>query len=134
LDPRKDVIASKISGDVQDGGKVVFVRDRWELRPGDLVRVDLAGAETREGFYVPEDAIQSDGGRNYVSVVKEAENATQQVQFVPIYARETVGQLQRIESVDEADLQVGMKVIVAGSHYVVEEESVRTIDEVQASP
>jgi len=133
LDPSRDVIASRISGEV-DGGKMVLVRDRWVLRPGDVVRVDLEGAEVGEGFYVPEDAIQSDGERNYVAAVEEAENDTQQVQFVSVNAREAVGRLQRIEAINEGDLQRGMKVIVAGAHYVAEGESVRAVNEVRASP
>ena len=134
LDPSKDVIASRVSGDVQNDGKIVLVRDRWTLRPGDVVRVDLKGAETREGFYVPEDAIQSDGQQNYVAIAEEAASGTQQVQFVPVVPQETVGRLQRIESVNDGGLQTGMKVIVAGAHYVAEGESVRTVDEVKASP
>jgi multidrug efflux pump subunit AcrA (membrane-fusion protein) len=119
---------------VQNDGKIVLVRDRWTLRPGDVVRVDLKGAETREGFYVPEDAIQSDGQQNYVAIAEEAASGTQQVQFVPVVPQETVGRLQRIESVNDGGLQTGMKVIVAGAHYVAEGESVRTVDEVKASP
>jgi multidrug efflux pump subunit AcrA (membrane-fusion protein) len=134
LDPSKDVLAGKISGDLKDGGTVVLVRDRWAVRPGDVVRVDLKGTQPQEGFYVPEDSIQSDGGRNYVAVVQEASDDTQQVQFVSVQPRETVGRLQRIEAVSEGGLQAGMKVIVAGAHYVADGESVRTVDEVQASP
>ena len=134
LDPSQDVIASKVSGDVQDGGKVVLVRDRWTLRPGDVVRVDLKGEESREGYYVPEDAIQSDGRQNYVAVAKDSEGGAQQVEFVPIAVGETVGQLQRIEAIGNGDLQEGTKVIVAGAHYVTKGESVRAVDEVQATP
>jgi multidrug efflux pump subunit AcrA (membrane-fusion protein) len=134
LEPDRDVIASKISGDVQDGGTVVLVRQRWAVRPGDVVRVDLKGAEPPEGLYVPEDAIQSDGQQNYVAVVQEAADGTEKVQFVAVYPRETVGRLQRIEAVADGGLQAGMKVIVAGAHYVRDGESVRTVDEVQASP
>jgi multidrug efflux pump subunit AcrA (membrane-fusion protein) len=134
LDPSKDVIASEISGDVQDGGQIVLVRDRWALRPGDVVRVDLKGKQPQEGLYVPEDAIQSDGERNYVAAVQEAADGTEKVQFVPVSPCETVGRLQRVEAVSDGGLQAGMKVIVAGAHYVADGESVRTIDEVQATP
>ena len=44
------------------------------------------------------------------------------------------GSAMRIESITEGGLQVGMRVIVAGAHYVAEGESVQTVDEVQASP
>ena len=134
LDPSEDVIASRITGDVTDGGKIVLVRDRWAVRPGDVVRVDLKGAETQEGFYVPEDAIQSDGGQTYVAVVRESAGDTQQVEFVPVEPLESVGRLQRIEAIAQGDLEAGVKVIVAGAHYVVEGEKVQTVDEVKATP
>ena len=106
----------------------------WALRPGDVVRVNLKGQEPQEGFYVPEDAIQSDSERTYVAAVKSTEEDTQQVEFVPVYPRDTVGQLQRIEAVEEGGLQDEMKVIVAGAHYVAEGETVQTVDEVKAEP
>ena len=67
------------------------------LRPGDVVRVDLDGREIPEGFYVPEDAIQSDARQTYVAVAGESSGDTQQVEFVPVNAQETVGRLQRID-------------------------------------
>ncbi len=133
LNPSTDVIASNITGDVTDGGQILLVRERWAVRPGDVVRVDLRRAETQEGFFVPEDAIQSDGNRNYVAVLQDAGDA-EKVQFVTIQLQETVGRLQRIEAANVGDLQPGTKVIVAGSHYVAEGESVRSVEEVQADP
>jgi hypothetical protein len=99
-----------------------------------VVRVDLKGEEIREGYYVPENTIQSDGRQNYVAVAKDTEGGAQQVEFVPIAVGETVGQLQRIEAIGDGDLQEGTKVIVAGAHYVTKGESVRAVDEVQATP
>ncbi len=134
LKPEEDVIVGDISGAVEDGGKIVLVRDRWLGRPGDVVRVGLKGEKTPAGYYVPEDAIQWDGRQNYVVVAIDAEDGAQQVEFVPIAVGETVGQLQRIEAIGDGDLQEGTKVIVAGAHYVTKGESVRAVDEIQATP
>ncbi len=134
LDPMKDVVASRIVGDVEDGGRMVLVRDRWALRPGDVVRVDLRGADAQEGFYVPEDAIQSDGTRSYVAVAGEESQGSSKVKFVTVNPLETVGQLQRIEATEEGALKDGSKVIVDGAHYVAEGDLVRPVKESTLTP
>jgi multidrug efflux pump subunit AcrA (membrane-fusion protein) len=129
LNPDTDVIVGDISGDVDDDGKVVLVRQRWLGRPGDVVRVGLKGKETPEGFYVSEDAIQFDGTEYHVAVAERAPDGTEQVAFVSVTPHETVGSLRRIEG----ELEAGMNVIVEGAHYVTDGESVRTIAQVLTS-
>ena len=133
LDPATDVIAGDITGEVKDGGKIVLVRERWLGRPGDVVRVALKGKETPAGFYVPQAAIQFDGQKHFVAVAEPGEDAYQVV-HVPVTPAETVGQLQRIVADGDAVLQVGMKVIVDGAHYVTPQNKVNPVDEIEVQP
>ena len=50
-------------------GHVYLVRDRWNLRPGDVVQVELAGADMAEGFYVPMNAVSQQQNGAFVYVV-----------------------------------------------------------------
>jgi hypothetical protein len=130
LDPKQDVIVAGVTGDVADGGQVILARQRWALRPGDVVRVGLKGEETPEGYYVPSDAIQFDGNSHYVVVAKGSQDGTQQVSFLPVTPGETVGSLQRIDG----ELEAGTKVIVEGAHYVQVGEQVNPVEEVEVQP
>ena len=126
LDPRQAVIIGGIIGDLEEGGQVVLSRQRWALRPGDVVRVGLRGEETPSGFYVPENAIQYDGNQYRIAVATDTQNGTQQVEFVSVSPGETAGSLRRIDG----ELKAGMQVIVEGAHYVSEGDLVRTVQEV----
>jgi multidrug efflux pump subunit AcrA (membrane-fusion protein) len=132
LDPATDVIAGDIKGELEDGGKIVLVRQRWHLRPGDVVRVGLKGEEVPAGYYVPSDAIQFDGQNHYVSVAQASGDGHETVR-VTIEPGQTVGTLQRIESADDG-LQNGMKVILKGAHYVQVGDQVNPIEEVEVQP
>lgn len=127
LKPEQDVLVGGISGEVEDGGKIVLIRERWLGRPGDVVQVGLKGEVAPAGFYVPEDAIQFDESGYRVAVAKDSGDGTEQVSMVPVTPSETVSSLRRIEG----DLEPGMKVIIEGAHYVTAGESVRTVSEEQ---
>jgi multidrug efflux pump subunit AcrA (membrane-fusion protein) len=129
LDPATDVIVGDITGQVEDGGNIVLVRERWQLRPGDIVRVGLKGEETAEGYYVPSDAIQFDGQNHYVCVAQASGSAHQTVR-VTIEPGQTVGKLQRIDGA----LEAGLKVIVEGAHYLQVGEKVNPIEEMGVQP
>ncbi len=133
LDPQQDVFVGGVTGEVADGGQVILSRERWALRPGEVVRVALAGEETPAGFYVPARAIQSDGTMHYVMVANPSGD-THQASRVEVNVGETIGQIQRIEAAGEAQLQDGTLVIVEGAHYVAEGEVVRPVEEVSATP
>ena len=120
------------AGTVEDGGKIVLVRERWLGRPGDVVRVGLRGEVTPPGYYVPSDAIQFDGQNHYVSVAQASGDGHETVR-VAIEPGQTVGKLQRIQSADDG-LQDGMKVILNGAHYVEVGEQVNPVEEVEVQP
>lgn len=133
LDPERDVIVGGVSGALEDGGQVILSRERWALRPGEVVQVGLPGEETPAGFYVPARAIQSDGTTHYVMVASPSGDA-HQASRVEVSLGETVGQIQRIEALREDELKEGTLVIVEGAHYVAEAEVVRAVEEVPAAP
>jgi len=74
LDPAKDLLASRLPPETQEGDSIFLSRKRWLLRPGELVRVDLRSGQLAEGFYVPAQAILKDGPNHYVFAVSEQEN------------------------------------------------------------
>ena len=127
------MILGGVTDDVTDGSQVLLSRERWALRPGEVVRVGLAGEETPAGFYVPARAIQSDGSGHYLMIANPS-GAAHQASRVDVNVGETIGRIQRIEPVDEGRLQDGALVIVEGAHYVVEGDDVRPVDEVAAAP
>ena len=133
LDPQEDVIVGGVTGEVADGSQVILARERWALRPGEVVRVGLAGEETPAGFYVPARAIQSDGATHYVMVANPSGD-THRASRVEVNVAESIGQIQRIEAAGEAQLQDGIRVIVEGAHYVAEGEVVRPVEEVSTTP
>jgi len=133
LDPKQDVIVSGVTGELEDGGKVVLVRQRWSLRPGDVVRVALKGEVTPSGFYVPQEAIQFDGQKHFVAVAEPAGDS-HQVVHISVTPAETVGRLQRIDAANDGELREGMNVIVGGAHYVVPQDNVNPVDEVEVQP
>lgn len=133
LDPQQDVIVGAVTGVVADGGQVILARERWALRPGEVVRVGLPGEKTATGFYVPARTIQSDGRTHYVMVAVPSGD-THQASRVDVRLGETIGQLRRIEASGQGQLQDGAYVIVEGAHYVAQGEVVRPVQEVSATP
>jgi multidrug efflux pump subunit AcrA (membrane-fusion protein) len=134
LDPDRDFIFRGVTGDVRDGEEVLVVHNRWLLRPGDVVRVELGDTELEPGLYVPEEAIQFDGQRHAVYVVKSQDSESEIAAQVEVRVDETVGPLQRIEPVTEGQLTEGMRLVVAGAHYIAEGERINPVEEVELTP
>lgn len=132
LDPAQDVIVSRVSGPVRDGGEILLVRNRWLLRPGDVVRVEMKGEQTPAGYYVPGDAIQFDGQNHYVSVAQASGDGYETAR-VMVEPGETVGRLQRIRPTED-ELPEGTKIILEGAHYVHVGEKVNLVEEVEVRP
>lgn len=73
FDPEQDRILGKLDlpeGQTElTGDSVLFERERWLLRPGDLVRVKLNETRMPTGFYVPIEAITEKSGENFILAV-----------------------------------------------------------------
>lgn len=135
FDPAIDLISGKVvlppgEEDAWSGDRVFYDVERWELRPGDLVSVDLAGQPTQPGFYVPLDAIMEKSGTNYVFVVDQSAGG-EQARRVEVTVHDPVGTLRRIEPVSGQQLDAGMKVVAAGAVFLVDGQRVNVAEEVE---
>ena len=130
LNPGEDLVLRGVTGEVKDGDEVLLVRERWLLRPGDVVRVGLRGAELEPGFYVPEAAIQFDGQSHSVYTIQSQSDGRRTAAQVEVRIGETVGELQRIEAVEDSRLAEGMQLVVSGAHYIVDGEAINPVEEV----
>jgi hypothetical protein len=114
-------------------GYVYFVRDRWNLRPGDIVQVELQGADMSEGYYVPMNAVSQQQDGAYVFVVPEGGSVSSvtkvQVNAVPVAERP---EFVLIAPVGEGTLTEGAQIVAKGVHYLVDGESVRVVSTIEA--
>jgi multidrug efflux pump subunit AcrA (membrane-fusion protein) len=135
FDPALDMITGKIvlppGADQRWSGDSVFYDvERWELRPGDLVSVDLVGSRTQPGFFVPLDAISEMSGKNYVFVVESAAGGDT-ARRVEVALHDPVGTLRRIEAVGDQPLEADAKIVAAGAAFLVDGERVNVAEEVR---
>lgn len=141
LNPDTDLVA----GEFTDAGDTVLdlpnvtkdaqeavayhVRKRWQLRPGELVRVDLSNNPLPRGFYVPADVINSRLDEHWVFKV-EADRAKR----VPVYVREIVGTLRRIEPVTAGALSEGDRIVSDGALLLSDGERLNVVGDAEARP
>ena len=133
LNPGEDLVTSQLPPGVEDGDAVFLSRQEWFLRPGQLVHVELKGESVRSGFYVPRPAILRSDGKHFVFVAEDAEGGAQRAKRVEVEVGELFQDYRRIESVDDARLTGGARVILDGSHYLRDGESVNAFEEVEVS-
>jgi RND family efflux transporter MFP subunit len=134
LAPGKDLVTGELPEEVRDGDTVFLSRSRWLLRPGELVHVDLHGGQETSGFYVPAKAIMQTDSEQYVFVVSEGEGGKEQARRVDVVAAGGLGEFRRIEPDTKGQLAPGMKLIVAGVHYLHDGDAINAFDEVEVSP
>ena len=116
-----------------EGGVVLFRRQRWLLRPGDLVGVDISGRPTVPGFYVPLDTILDKSGKNYVFVVEDTGEGSR-VRQIEVRVGEAVGTRRRIESLEEGVLQDGKtRIVSGGALFLADGETVNVTKEVEVA-
>lgn len=113
-------------------GTVVFMREQWQLRPGDLVRIDLSGSESAPGLYVPLNSIRDEQGRRFVYVV-DGEDRSGIIRKVQVQTSGNVGSLVRIEPLDDSSL-AGSRIVTGRIHFLIEGESVVIADEAEIQP
>ena len=133
FDPNVNMVVGELrvlEGDPADwsGDTVVRISDgQWMLRPGDLVRVDLAGRNETEGYFVPMNAITRKQGQTYIFTVEESDGTTV-ARRVPIsIASEAqlavTSSLRRIEPVEPGSLD-RVSFVLEGAHYLIDGEPV----------
>ena len=109
------------------GDTVLFEREQWLLRPGDLAKVDLVDSRMPRGFYVPMDAINEKSGKHYVFVVEG--DAAKKVRKVEVAIADGPNTLKRIAAAGGQELLDGSQIVLGGVHYLVDGEAVNVAAE-----
>ncbi|MFY2824161.1 efflux RND transporter periplasmic adaptor subunit [Ruegeria sp. MALMAid1280] len=118
LDPNRDLLTGQLPSNVKDGDTVFFSRKRWQLRPGQLVRVDLRQGRMPAGYYVPAQAVVKSGDAHHVFVVEEQSNGEEQATKVAVELGAAFGATQAISSDREGALREGLRLITEGAHFL----------------
>ena len=125
FDPKSDVVAGAL--DLPDGletfagGQILYDRQQWFLRPGDLVSVNLRTDELPPGFYVPIDIISQKNDKHYVfATTSDSGDGT--VSRIEVQVSDGPGTLKQIAA---PQLSAGMSLVVGGVHYIQDGEQVR---------
>ncbi|WP_182830385.1 efflux RND transporter periplasmic adaptor subunit [Tautonia rosea] len=138
VDPDRDLIVQNLTIEQGalgswDGETVLLEQDRWLLRPGDVVRVDLGGEENPSGVYVPMKALRRESGRTFVFVVDEnvpGQPIARQVEvYLPDPGATFLGPttLHRIEAVEPGRLKEEDRLIIDGVHYLSDGDAILEI-------
>lgn len=133
LNPKTDLLAGSLPNDVKDGDTVFLSRQQWQLRPGQLARVDLRQGQIPEGFYVPVQSVVEDATGHYVYVVQDEANGEQRATKVSVRLGPSFGPFQAIEATADGQLATGMKLIVDGTHYVQDGELINAFKNVEVT-
>ncbi len=112
------------------GDTVLFEREQWLLRPGDLVGVDLSENRLPRGFYVPINAIAEKSGRHYVFEVTGS-NGDSKARRIEVSVSEGPNTRKRIEAVGEQPLTTDMRIVLGGVHYLTDGEAVNIASEAE---
>ncbi|WP_068259641.1 efflux RND transporter periplasmic adaptor subunit [Rubripirellula obstinata] len=140
FDPRLNLVIGELSvseGVAQDwNGTTVFLDagNRWMLRPGDLVKVDLSSGNKDSGYYVPLNAIARTSGQTAIFVLQESgDGAIARRIPVELFQQDqenVTSSVCRIEAIGEVSLE-GKRLIVEGTHYLVDGEPVNAVSSSQ---
>lgn len=109
-------------------GYIHWVRERWRLRPGDFIDVELGDLPLVAGFYVPINVVVRSSGsaQSHVYVVDDPAGRST-VRRVPVEVTTSLQQDQmvRITPLNPEELSEGSLLVSSGAHYMVEGEAVR---------
>jgi len=124
-----DLVATVPEG-TQDGDRLLYIQERWLLRPGELVPVALKKETWPAGFYVPLQAILRDGEAHSVFL------ATQDADAIRAHRAQVrvLGTLREFRRIESHDVVAGSRIILAGAHHVVDGEEVRVSSVEKAAP
>ena len=127
FDPEQDRVLGKLvlpqGATGLTGDTVLFEREQWLLRPGDLVGVDLSENRLPRGFYVPIDAITEKSGSNYIFALDGAD-AAGKVRRIEVSVADGPNTLKRIEAIGDQPLTSGTQIVLGGVHYLIDGEAV----------
>lgn len=135
FDPDRDLIAVDLAVEggesgSWDGETVVLEQDRWLLRPGDVVRVDLGSEANPSGFYAPMKALRRESGRTFAFVADRGgpDRAIARQVEVSLPDRGAIflgpSTLHRIEPIEPGALAEGDRLITDGVHYLSDGDAI----------
>ena len=134
FDPAVDMVAGGVKlpdGHTKwDGEQLLYDRQRWLMRPGDLVGVDQSGGVVQPGIYVPVDAIMEQSGSYFVFAVSESPEGDS-ARRVEVTVHESIGTLRRIEAAGDQPLAPGTRIVAAGAAFLVDGEKINVAREVE---
>lgn len=113
---------------LEEEGVIHWVRERWSLRPGDFLDVELGEKPLPEGFYVPMDAVVKRIGSNKSSVfVVNNPEGDAKVKEVFVQATPSIAsdKLVLIVPNQAGELSDGDLIASYGAHYLEDGEAVR---------
>jgi len=124
LRPRMTVAAGVPDSVKGETAEVAFIRERWQFRPGDLVKVHLTTELAGEGLYVPMEAVTKDRGQHVVYVVDRDEQTRRAfARRVPVTLESSFGDRWRITG---ETLEPGQQIVVEGVHYLTPGQAIAT--------
>lgn len=146
LDPELDLLAGTFFR--RDGSKILskdvaallkaaddtvpYVRERWLLRPGDIMRVDLDAETPTAGFYVPLNVILEESGKTYVFVVETSGKATH-AKRVAVNVLDVLGTMRRIEAAGKSTFKAGTRIVADGALFLTDGEAVSILEQTGVS-
>ncbi|QEG22671.1 efflux RND transporter periplasmic adaptor subunit [Mariniblastus fucicola] len=134
FDPDSDLIAGELKfpgGDIDewDGDKILFQNEgQWMLRPGDLVKLNLADKGTTSGYFVPMDAIGYEFEKTFLFLLNEENSTVQRVEVKVLESPSGTSSVVAIEPMDSSVDLKGRKYVNRGAHYLVDGEKVRAVE------
>ena len=134
FDPQKSLITGKLKQSGVDtrnwnGSEILFQNEgQWMLRPGDLVKVNLADSVTSSGLFVPMDAIGYEMEKTFVFLLDEESSTVQRVEVEVQLSGKATSSVVAVEPVDATQQLAGRKYVSRGAHYLIDGEKVRAIE------
>jgi len=124
LRPRMTVAAGVPETIKGETAEVAFIRERWQFRPGDLVKAHLTTQLAGEGMYVPMEAVTKDRGEHVVYVVDRDDQTRRAfARRVPVRLESSFGDRWRITG---ETLEPGQQIVVEGVHYLTPGQAIAT--------
>lgn len=119
-----------------EGDQILLDRTGWLLRPGDLVQIDLKPRVGEEGFYVPMKALTHELDSTYVFVVDQSDPELAVVHRVEVEIVQQQSLIRDSEALQfirgkagGPSLHEGLRIVVGGVHYLVDEDRVVLVEE-----
>ena len=134
IDPLRDLVADGVPDGTAEGALAYVSRDRWYLRPGQLVRVDIRRGRGGAGLYVPAIAIGTDLDGPYVLTLQDGPDGLASAKRIGVAVGASFGDFRVITAKGGAALEEGMRIVYDGAQFVKDGEKVNAYDQVEVSP